>query len=275
MQLNDGHCIIENSCVRTRKEIQNMTRNLHSVYDYYSQHSSITNPRDYANLFDQLPHDIPSLVSIVQNLLIHAAWADSYDLTLSSERRKELFLRTVPEMLEQILAFDPSALAVPRPPEKRLVSICRDFGVLLVSMLRHQGIPARLRVGFAGYFHGSGLSFWDHRITEYWNEELDQWLMVDPQIDDIQRKALGLKADTLNITTHTPFLVAGSVWKQCRSGEVNPNEFGDGPDDIGMPPIRYALLHDFDALNKHELVGFDAWHSLIDKPEDELGRFGN
>ena len=41
-------------------------------------------------------------------------------------------------------------------------------------------------------------------------------------------------------------------------------------DDIGMPPIRYALWHDFDALNKNELVGFDAWHSLINKPEDEL-----
>lgn len=37
-----------------------------------------------------------------------------------------------------------------------------------------------------------------------------------------------------------------------------------------MPPIRYALLHDFDALNKVELVGFDAWHSLINKPEKEV-----
>jgi hypothetical protein len=37
-----------------------------------------------------------------------------------------------------------------------------------------------------------------------------------------------------------------------------------------MPPIRYALLHDFDYLNKNELVGFDAWHELINKPEDEI-----
>ena len=37
-----------------------------------------------------------------------------------------------------------------------------------------------------------------------------------------------------------------------------------------MPPIRYALLQDFDYLNKNELVGFDAWHELISKPENEV-----
>jgi hypothetical protein len=37
-----------------------------------------------------------------------------------------------------------------------------------------------------------------------------------------------------------------------------------------MPSIRYALLQDFDYLNKNELVGFDAWHELISKPEDEV-----
>ena len=37
-----------------------------------------------------------------------------------------------------------------------------------------------------------------------------------------------------------------------------------------MPPIRYALLHDFDALNKVESVGMDTWHELIDKPEAAL-----
>jgi hypothetical protein len=30
------------------------------------------------------------------------------------------------------------------------------------------------------------------------------------------------------------------------------------------------LLQDFDYLNKNELVGFDAWHSLINKPENEV-----
>jgi hypothetical protein len=64
--------------------------------------------------------------------------------------------------------------------------------------------------------------------------------------------------------------LAGDVWQKCRARKAEPQEFGDSPDDLGMPPIRYALLHDFDYLNKNELVGFDAWHSLINKPENEV-----
>jgi hypothetical protein len=37
-----------------------------------------------------------------------------------------------------------------------------------------------------------------------------------------------------------------------------------------MPPIRYALLHDFAALNKLELLGNDDQGELLTKPEAEL-----
>jgi len=191
-------------------------------------------------------------------------------MQVPEERRKELYLRSVPQMLGQILALDPSPLSVPRPPERRKVSICRDFAVLLVSMLRHQGIPARLRIGFAGYFRAKRPRYWDHRIAEYWDEGLNRWVLVDAMVDGLHRKALGLKIDPLDIAAESPFILAGDAWGRCRAGEADPEDFGDSPSDRGMPPIRYALLHDFDALNKVELVGFDAWHPLIDKPEDEV-----
>jgi hypothetical protein len=37
-----------------------------------------------------------------------------------------------------------------------------------------------------------------------------------------------------------------------------------------MPPIRYALLHDFAYLNKCEVLGCDDWGELISKSEAEL-----
>jgi hypothetical protein len=40
--------------------------------------------------------------------------------------------------------------------------------------------------------------------------------------------------------------------------------------DRGMPPIRYALLHDFAYLNKCEVLGCDDWGELISKSEAEL-----
>ena len=150
------------------------------------------------------------------------------------------------------------------------MGLCRDFAVLLVSILRHQRVPARLRIGFAGYFRSPAPRYWDHRIAEYWNEESGRWALADPMIDDVLRKAGSIHVNTLDIGPHSPFMVAGEVWLRCRGDQADPVEFGDSPDDLGMPPIRYALLHDFDALNKVETVGFDSWHELIDKPQPEL-----
>jgi hypothetical protein len=85
------------------------------------------------------------------------------------------------------------------------------------------------------------------------------------------QQAWGLvRCDPLHIDEAAPFYQAGTVWQRCRAGEAEPLEYGDSATDRGMPPIRYALLHDLDALNKVELVGFDAWDALISKPDDAL-----
>jgi excinuclease ABC subunit A len=173
-------------------------------------------------------------------------------------------------MLKRILELDSSPLTLERPPEKRKVSLCRDFAVLLVSMLRYRNVPARVRVGFAGYYRSETPRYWDHRIAEYWNEELNRWVFVDAMTEKPILERLRFKIDPLNIDISSQFLLAGDVWQRCRAEKADPQEFGDSPDDLGMPPIRYALLHDFDYLNKNELVGFDAWHSLINKPENEV-----
>jgi excinuclease ABC subunit A len=240
------------------------------VLDYYVQHSRITDPGKYVHLFDDLPRNIRDLVRIVQGLAISLPWEDAYGLDAPQERHKEIYLRTVPEMLKCILELDPSSFVVKRPPEKRKVSLCRDFAVLLVSMLRHQNVPARVRVGFAGYYCAEIPRYWDHRIAEYWNEGFYRWVLVDAMTEEPIFERLRLKIDPLNVDGNSQFLLAGDVWQMCRAGKANPQEFGDSPDDLGMPPIRYALLQDFDYLNKNELVGFDAWHELISKPEKEV-----
>jgi excinuclease ABC subunit A len=221
-------------------------------------------------LFENLPHDLPSLAKTVQGLLISLPWEDAYGLDTSRERHGEIYLRTVPEMLKRILELDSSPLTLKRPPQKRKVSLCRDFAVLLVSILRHRNVPARVRVGFAGYYRSETPRYWDHRIAEYWNEGLNRWVLVDAMTEKPILERLRFKIDPLNIDISSQFLLAGDVWQRCRAEKAEPQEFGDSPDDLGMPPIRYALLHDFDYLNKNELVGFDAWHSLINKPENEV-----
>jgi len=241
-----------------------------SILEYYVKQSQITDPGKCAYMFDDLPHSIQVLVKIVQGLVLSLPWGDAYGLDTPRERHGEIYLRTVPEMLKRILELDQSSLTMKRQPEKRKVGLCRDFAVLLVSMLRHQSVPARVRVGFAGYYRAETPRYWDHRVVEYWNEGLNRWMLVDAMTEDPILERLRLKIDPLNVDSNSQFLLAGDVWQRCRAGKVNPGEFGDSPDDLGMPPIRYGLLQDFDYLNKNELVGFDAWHELISKPENEV-----
>ena len=75
---------------------------------------------------------------------------------------------------------------MPRPLDRRLVGNCRRFSVLLVAMLRHQGVPARARCGFGAYFLPN--HFEDHWVVEYWNQEGGRWVFVDAQLDELQRE---------------------------------------------------------------------------------------
>lgn len=184
------------------------------LHAYYAHQSEITDLRAYAPLFDDLPTDIPALVAVVQGLLVHAGYAPLYGFEVPPERWKEVSLRSIPEMLGRLIVLDPAPLSVARPPERRLVSLCRDYGLLLVAMLRHRGVPARLRVGFGGYFHGSELAHWDHRISEYWDVAVGRWVLVDPMFDEVVRARFGISASMLDLADDTPFLLAGDVWRR-------------------------------------------------------------
>lgn len=79
-------------------------------------------------------------------------------------------------MLGRLFETDDRPLTEERPPEKRLLGCCRDFTVLLVAVARHEGIPARARVGFAAYFI-DGYNV-DHEVAEVWDAGEGRWRLV-------------------------------------------------------------------------------------------------
>ncbi|MFN8374360.1 MAG: transglutaminase-like domain-containing protein [Anaerolineae bacterium] len=92
-------------------------------------------------------------------------------------------------MLARLLEMDARPLTETRAPENRIVGCCRDFSVLFCSMLRHFGIPARTRSGFANYFIKD---YWmDHVVVEYWTG--DHWQLVDSEIPPAEH--WGLRCD--------------------------------------------------------------------------------
>jgi transglutaminase-like putative cysteine protease len=68
-------------------------------------------------------------------------------------------------MLRHIVDRSSAPLTTEREPSRRLQSNCRTSAVLVVAMLRHQGVPARKRTGFARYIN------YIQEIAEYWDAE--------------------------------------------------------------------------------------------------------
>ena len=222
---------------------------------YYAHPGVMTAPGEHAALLQGLPDTIPALCEIVQHNLLHIFWADRYGSPLSPERRAEVNIRRASTMLARIAARDNRLLTIPRPVDKRLVGNCRHFAVMLCTLLRHQGVPARARCGFGTYFTPG--QFEDHWACEVWNEIEKRWVMVDPQLDALQIETLGVAFDPHDVPADR-FIVAGRAWQMCRSGEADPEKFGIF-DMHGLWFVWGNLLRDLAALNKMELLPWDCW----------------
>ena len=238
---------------------------------YYTSQSAITDPGPHAPLFDDLPVDLPALFTVIQGLLLHRNSAKYYGVQRTNLQNTELGLRTMRQRLARILELDPAPLTAPRDPSERQIALCRDFAVFLTSILRHKGIPARMRVGFEAYFPDLPW-YGDHWITEYWNEKLGRWVLADADIGGLPQDAFKepLKINPADLLYDKDFYVAGSAWKLAREGKIKSTFFRYSERWKGFPCIRGNLLHDFQALNKLETRIFDFFDDLHRKPEHQM-----
>jgi hypothetical protein len=236
------------------------------ILDFYTRPVAMTSGRGHAPLFDELPRDVAALVRIVQGLLLHEhIAAPGYGVALSDQRRSESHIRPVERMLDRLLAHDDRPLSAARPVDERLVGTCRDFTVLLVAMLRAKGVPARARCGFGAYFNPG--HFVDHWVGEYWNSTEGRWVLVDAQIDEVQRAMFKVDFALLDVPRDR-FVIAGDAWAQCRVGEADPSRFGMF-DMHGLWFIAGNLVRDVAALNNMEMLPWDVW-GIMPGPDEPL-----
>jgi hypothetical protein len=204
--------------------------------------------------------DPGEVARLLHGLVLHEAWASMYGVEISADRREELQLRPAADMLARVRQLDPRPLREARPPERRLVGICRDFAVLACAMLRHAGVPARARCGFGTYFEPD--RFIDHWVVEQWDAAGERWVRVDAQLDDGQRRALALDFDPADVPPDR-FLSGGEAWRRCRAGLADPAQFGIDR-WWGAWFVRNNVVRDLAALNKVELLPWDCW-GLMDE----------
>ena len=184
-----------------------------SVLDFYRQYSSFTDPGEYEYLYENLPDSLPELCRLIKSQTIHPfAELPRYRDQIPEERTNEdQKYPTVKSILEGLLSYDSSGLIKNRKPADRLLLGCRHNSILLVSILKYRGIPARVRCGHVTYlipdFHTS------HTICEVWNEDENRWMLVDPSTDKID-------------FSHEKFDFSYDAWLQMQNGEIDPNQYG-------------------------------------------------
>jgi len=190
--------------------------------------------------------------------LIHGDMAPFlYGVTVSGEQRRDMHIRPITEMLTRIRALDAQPLTIAREPGHRLPSVCRHFSLMLSAILREQGIAARARCGFGAYFTPG--KFEDHWVCEYWNAAQARWILVDAQLDAVQRRTFHVDFDPLDVP-RDGFIIAGDAWQMCRSGRADSNQFGLSIVNLqGLWFIAGNVVRDLASLNGMELLPWDVW----------------
>ena len=235
-----------------------------AVRDFYASQGLLSDPGSFADQFTGLPDELFDLCKVVQGLVLHPAWAERSGVTPDEAHMAEQQRRSVPEILMRF-PEDGMPLSEARPPEGRTIGTCRTFSLLLCAMLRHQGVPARARCGFATYFEPG--RYVDHWVCEYWHTLEQRWSRVDAQLDGLQRRTLAVSFNPLDVPDDQ-FVTGGEAWQLCRAGVADLDSFGIF-DMRGLWFVRGNVVRDLAALNKIEMLPWDAW-GLVDRPEDEL-----
>jgi hypothetical protein len=236
--------------------------------EYYKTQSPVSDPKDFSKYFDALPSSTEELVKVVQGLIIDKDLIELYETTILDYQKDDMDSRYISIMLSIILERDDSPLIQERQPNKRFVGSCRDYALLLCSILRHKGIPARLRCGFDNYFNIKEGLYDDHWICEYWEESKNRWVKVDANVDRTVKQKYHITVDTLDLKSNE-FLVAGQAWRMARKGQADPNSFGVSSIHIqGLWFIRGSIVRDMAVLNKFESLPWDYWGIANKDPED-------
>jgi len=220
---------------------------------YYSTPGDFTDPHEFSHLFYGLPTDIGELCLLVQNNLLHIFWAERCGRILSDEEKITVNVRPISQKLAIRQYLDLGPLSAPLSPDQRQIGNCRDFTVMLVAILRHQGIPARARCGFGAYFLPD--HFEDHWVCEYWNDASGRWVLVDAQLDEFQCNELNISFDPQDVP-RDQFIIAGQAWQMCRYGQAEPHQFGIF-DWHGWWFIWGNVVRELLAFNKVELLPWD------------------
>jgi len=251
------------------------------IIDFYTAHSEKTNPGEYAYLYDKLPKSLEKLCAIIKNQLIHPVELGELKNTLPKERHYEdPNYPNIEKVLEGLLEFDERGITWDRKKEDRLIIACYHHALLLASILRHRGVPVRIRTGFARYYEKEFKVRFGHAICEVWDAKKQKWIWVDPD-----RQLVNFE--------HKKFELPHQSWKKLRKNKLQTKMYMGGfskgeysvvhmlVQDIttviktetqywNEPVFMDSIFADIEELGEEKLLVLDHFADMLETPDDSL-----
>ncbi|MBK5651892.1 MAG: transglutaminase domain-containing protein, partial [Rhizobium sp.] len=224
-----------------------------TIQQCYVRQDALTDPGAFAGAYDDLPETIAGLREVVSGLIVHVALAQLYDIPPDVPMTRQT--QPVADRLQATLASFAGSLTATRPPRNRTFGTCRDYALLLCSMLRHRSIPARVRCGFATYIAGD--IYHDHWICEYWPPGEQRWRQADAQLDALQIEQQQITFDCADLPRDA-FLTAAQAWRLARSNAVAAGAFGHAG-TTGLWFLHVNVYRDLLSLTNRQMSGWDGW----------------
>jgi Transglutaminase-like superfamily len=220
-----------------------------------ARHTAYSFPGPHASLLEVLPTVPAELSAVARNVIVHYRASGE---TLPDATRSEINSRWITAALAADQARHPWPLAVPREITDRVQGCCRDHTLFCVAALREHGVPARSRVGFAGYF----VDGWhlDHVIVEAWID--GRWRRFDSEIESA-RPGLERPMDlSFDAAGGRGFVTAATAWIAYRRGELDLSNHGVDPsmplfsgERFVFDEVIYEVAHRFG----DEMLLWDSW----------------
>jgi hypothetical protein len=236
------------------------------LQDHYLSFGMYTYPGLYRpKLVNDLPDDVRGIGMLVRRNLIHRTTLEAGNIGSNADLRfgdmtevpwwrqpEDDVLPTAGAMLTELYRRDQRGFVSDRSEEDRLVVTCRFVSILMASIFKSKGIPARVRSGNASYFppHKQyGKVSWDHWINQYWSDEQERWVTID--VDG--SLSLAEDFDPYDMSDSI-FDFPGKAWLNVRSGKVDPDYFYNAGDERGAMVVAWSLFYDFHSLMNEENI---------------------
>jgi hypothetical protein len=233
--------------------------------DHYLAFSTFTYPGLYQQQLADLPEDIRALGLLVRQNMIHrTTLADGNTGTNADLRFGDMskvpwwqqpdddILPTAAAMLAELNRRDGRGFVSDRAAADKLVVTCRYTAILMATILKSKGVPARVRSGNASYFEVHeqyGKVSWDHWINQYWDSKQDRWVTID--VDG--SLSLNDSFDPYDMPDGK-FDFPAKAWLDVRSGKADPDYFFNVGGEKGAVVIAWSLFYDFHSLMNDENI---------------------